>query len=262
MLTEKDKKSYEKYSGNGAINALVYGFLKWFAEKPLVHGFINPDIRNAEYLKKFDAPTVFVPYHCLSVEDPLIGEILDDLGRKPHALITAKIFSKHRITYSLLEEVPFNTEATSFREDYKWSMEKLEEWLRKGESAIVFNDGETEQHERSMKESGREGIMPLNERPNSAIPANVAFSTNSQVIPIATYAPEKYENLFYGWGDCEKSLPNLFKNTWFSSDRNFRIPYTLEFLEPLKPEDFANPNELRREIRKRQLEAYTRLRKE
>jgi hypothetical protein len=252
MLSEKDKQMYEKYAGKGLANRILYSTLKWSIEKPIRHLITNINILGEENLSQIKGACVLVPYHTLSIEEPLLGEVFDDLLGKPHALMTQKVFSRHPVLYSSIEEVPFNTNCDeSFKEDYKWSLNKIGAWIKRGEPIFIFNDGETESHIRIKKERGIERILSLRDRPNSIIPAKLAFEYDVPVIPVATFSPAKYEQEFYTWDNWK---------SWFKVLKNLRIPYTFEFLEPMLPKQFNNPSEMKRAIRERQIVAYERQR--
>ena len=146
MLKDKDKKDYEICSKKNTFNRIFYSAGKWLFVKPLRHLFIdlqtNLESLSEENRKIVGGPCIFVPYHCISVEEPLLGEFLDDVSAKPHGLFTAKVFSRHSKLFGLLEQVPFSTEAdASFKKDYQWSLNELGKYLARGESVIIFGDG-------------------------------------------------------------------------------------------------------------------------
>lgn len=256
MITEKDKQIYAKYTANRRFNANFYDLAKSIYVTPLRKLFVNLKLEGTENLHDFNGPCILAPFHSISLEEPLMGEVLLNLVGKPHALLTQRVFTRHPITYSILEEVPINTdEDASFKQDYSWSMERLQEWLIQGESVLVFNDGETKYHIESMEKQGRQGILPLEERPNSGIPAKLAMEIGCPIVPIAPYTPQKYEEKLYAWNNWQ---------SWFTLLGGLasgkRIPYTLEFLRPLFPQDFSSVGEMKRTIRQSQLEAYFRMR--
>jgi hypothetical protein len=252
MITTEDKQKYEKYSKNRRVNRIFYSLAKNIYVKPLRKIIVNLKLEGLEniasMLHKSGKRCIIAPYHCLSIEEPLMGEIFDDLIGKPHAIMTHKVFSKHKLIYSTLELVPFNTEVDSgFRQDYNWSMQKSKEWLNINEPILIFSDGETQAHVENQVKNEKKEILPLAERPNSCMLSKLSFETNSPILPVCPYSKLEHEKRLYEWSNWK---------SWFYLLKNIRIPYGIKILEPIYPRDFTNPGAMRKELRERQIKAY------
>ena len=262
MLTEKNKRVYEKLADRGIENHLFYAVTTLLYVKPMRHFFIDLHFseEEKEKLKPLkDKPCVVTGYHTLTTDPPLVSEVVYDLIGKSHGLVDRREFTRHRKLYSFLEEVPFNTSYNGdlwskrqFEEDYRWSFGKLKYWLtERKEPVMVFNDGDTASHTKIMQEKGLE-ILELKDKPNSGIPAKLAIETNVPIVVFASYVDSEIQKELYTWKRNQ---------SWKYLISHRRIPFFLKVADIITPDKFEGVGKLKKKIRDKQIEAQNELKK-
>ena len=225
------------------INFLLYNILRHCILKPLANRYFDIHIQGKERIP--DRSCVIATHHCLSFDWAIMGVVLK---RKLHGWFDKEIVSKVKFLGSLAEIISVNTSGRlDSRNDYRITKDISRIWLENtNELVVTVTDGPSKH---SLHQDG--SITELAERPNRSGAASVAIEANVPVVPYSSWIPGEHTWELFSWKGIARSMKYL--------ERHRRIPYFCEFSEPVTTFDFPTRQELRREIRKRQLDSYQRL---
>ncbi|MDD5455080.1 MAG: 1-acyl-sn-glycerol-3-phosphate acyltransferase, partial [Candidatus Ratteibacteria bacterium] len=210
---------------------------------PLINHFLDIQAVGLENIPKESC--IIVTHHCLYFDSSVLGVTIK---RKIHGWIDEDAFSKpglKQLCY-MLEQIPVKTGGQSSREDYRKTKETSIMWLKNSLDLVAMtNDGASRY---LLDEKGN--ILKLFSRINHSGAANLAMETNVPIIPTASWIPEKHQKELF----ISKGLDSIKY-----MERNKKIPYIFYFCKPLIPSEYANKQDLKENIRKKQIEAYEKI---
>lgn len=246
MLTDKNKRMYERSSKNRLIGKIITEASYAFADV-IERTLLDVNIIGNENLKQDS--TIYVGYHNTAIDPPLVMKHIYHLsGKLPHALMDARSFSRNAISpfwYGVAGMIPFDIGDGSRLsvENSRWSLNAMENVIKKRESLLVYADGPT-----------RRGVCKvLEERPNSSIPSDLSFKTNSPIQPICIWSKNSVVEDMHIW----KGMVG-----WKYLFDNRKVKYTISFLSAVYPESYSNPKEMKEAVRQMQIEEHYRLKRE
>ncbi len=242
MLTEENKRIYERFSPNGLIQRATFNGLSLATNLILKGCLFKQEISGKENIPRGRA--VYTTNHVCCFDPEMVVTAIDSLGIRAHGIIDSEEFSRHPKTYSRIQTVPLDIATTGAGAiaNYKWTMREAEKWLKNEDSILVFADGPTKISKKPL---------PIEERINSSIPARLAIKTNSPIVPVTLYVPQAYSEKNFTWAGTNAKALLLGPRT----------PYLIHFSTPVYPEHFQNQTQLRSEIRQIQIEEYAHLAK-
>jgi len=236
---EIDQKGLLKHRG---IRKLTYNGIRYVVGK-IINRYFDIDVKGKENVP--DTSCVIATHHTVSFDWMFM---LNSLERTCHAWFDEDVMRRNGMIEGFFEQICVRTDKEATRAHLKRTMELSKFWLENDDGYVVsVTDGPSKY---LLNEDG-EGHLPLKDRPLYGGLADLAYKTDSIIIPYASKIPEEHSNALF----ASKGVRNDFRYM----RQNKKIPYGGMFGKPLVPKEVGNKREFRNLVREAQLDMYNSL---